>query len=92
MNHAESADMYAQFAETAQQNEYAWNYGKGPATSQTIGTVDSKNRMICFPCGYSQSSIEMSFRFLTVDRPSPDECVQYRQSISSMHTHVHKAS
>lgn len=49
-NNEESAQLYAEFAKVAEQNEYAWNYGQEPPTSEMIATVTKKNRMICFPC------------------------------------------
>ena len=45
--------MYAEFAEIAEQNEFAWNYRQGAPGSRVIGTVTEKNRMICFPCTHS---------------------------------------
>ena len=48
-NNAESAQMYAAFAKSASQNEYAWTYGKTAESEQTIATVSKRNRMICFP-------------------------------------------
>lgn len=48
-NHAESAQMYADFAKVAEQNQYAWNYGSPAETVESIGTVSKKNRMICLP-------------------------------------------
>nr|POF14438.1 hypothetical protein CFP56_74918 [Quercus suber] len=48
-NHAESADLYAEFAKVAELNEYAWNYGNTTETRDSIGTVSKKNRMICLP-------------------------------------------
>jgi len=49
-NHDESAQMYAEFAKVAEQQPYAWNYGKKASTKQDVGTVTKRNRMICFPC------------------------------------------
>ncbi|KAK3116416.1 hypothetical protein LTR53_003209 [Teratosphaeriaceae sp. CCFEE 6253] len=49
-NHAESAQMYAEFADVAGDNENAWSYGKQAETAESIGTVSKKNRMICTPC------------------------------------------
>ncbi|TKA69245.1 hypothetical protein B0A55_04268 [Friedmanniomyces simplex] len=48
-NHAESAQLYAEFAKVAESNEYAWSYGNEAETAQSIGTVSQKNRMICTP-------------------------------------------
>ncbi|KAF2437113.1 hypothetical protein EJ08DRAFT_602057 [Tothia fuscella] len=48
-NNQESATLYAEFAQTASKNPYAWNYGKSAETEESIGRVSSKNRMICFP-------------------------------------------
>ncbi|KAK6359269.1 hypothetical protein TWF696_000432 [Orbilia brochopaga] len=47
-NNRESARLYANFAQVAAKNPYAWNNGR-PATENTIATVGGKNRMICFP-------------------------------------------
>jgi hypothetical protein len=49
-NNKESAELYADFARVAEQNPFAWNYGKPAATEEVIGTVSKKNRMICYPC------------------------------------------
>lgn len=48
-NHAESAELYAQFAQVAETHELAWNHGRKALTADEIGTVSKKNRMICFP-------------------------------------------
>ncbi|KAI5358138.1 Putative thiolase-like protein type 1, additional [Septoria linicola] len=48
-NHQESAEMYADFAAIASQNENAWSYPSHPETQSSIATISSKNRMICFP-------------------------------------------
>lgn len=48
-NNRESAKLYGEFAKVAENNPYAWNYGK-EVTEEFIGTVSKKNRMICFPC------------------------------------------
>ncbi|EXJ72739.1 uncharacterized protein A1O5_03886 [Cladophialophora psammophila CBS 110553] len=48
-NHDESAQLYAEFAQVAEKQPYAWNYGKPAATKEVIGTVTKRNRMICFP-------------------------------------------
>ena len=45
--------MYAEFAEIAEQNEFAWNYRQRAPSSEVIATVTEKNRMICFPCTHS---------------------------------------
>ncbi|KAF2270644.1 hypothetical protein CC78DRAFT_485516 [Lojkania enalia] len=47
-NHAESANLYAEFSKIAASHPYAWNYGK-PHSAEEIGTVSNKNRMISFP-------------------------------------------
>lgn len=52
-NNKESAQMYAEFAKIAEQNEFAWNYGQRAPNSEVIATVTAKNRMICFPCTHS---------------------------------------
>lgn len=49
-NHAESAEMYAEFAQVAQQNPNAWFHGGPEQTAESIGTVSRQNRMICWPC------------------------------------------
>ncbi|KAK5175147.1 uncharacterized protein LTR77_000284 [Saxophila tyrrhenica] len=48
-NHRESAQMYAEFASVAEQNQYAWSYWSPAETEESIGTVSKKNRMICLP-------------------------------------------
>ncbi|KAE8407113.1 hypothetical protein BDV37DRAFT_291351 [Aspergillus pseudonomiae] len=48
-NHQESAQLYANFAEIAATNPVAWNYGRAPATIDSIATITKKNRMICSP-------------------------------------------
>jgi hypothetical protein len=50
-NHRESAALYAYFSQIASQNPYAWNNGMEAQTTDSIGTLSKKNRMICFPCG-----------------------------------------
>ncbi|KAK0276805.1 hypothetical protein LTR35_010199 [Friedmanniomyces endolithicus] len=42
-NHAESAQLYAEFAQVAKANEYAWSHGNETETAQSIGTVTKKN-------------------------------------------------
>lgn len=49
-NNRESAELYAEFAKTAEQNSSSWSYGKPAETAASIGTVSKKNRMICLPC------------------------------------------
>lgn len=48
-NNRESAKLYSGFADVAEKNPVAWNYGKH-ISEEFIGTVSKKNRMICFPC------------------------------------------
>ena len=48
-NHAESAQLYAEFAKVAEQHPYAWNYGSPAESAESIGSVSKKNRMICLP-------------------------------------------
>ncbi|KAK4868745.1 hypothetical protein LT330_006947 [Penicillium expansum] len=48
-NHQESAELYANFAQIAQNNPLSWNYGKRAATVESITTVTKNNRMICSP-------------------------------------------
>ena len=50
-NNRESAEMYAEFAKTAEQNPMAWSFGKPAETAESIGTISKNNRLICFPCG-----------------------------------------
>ncbi|ORY08858.1 acetyl-CoA acetyltransferase, partial [Clohesyomyces aquaticus] len=47
-NHEESAMLYAQFSEVADENEVAWGQGKRE-TVESVGRVTGRNRMICFP-------------------------------------------
>lgn len=49
-NHEESAQLYADFAKVAEQNEFAWFYGQEAPTAEVIANVTEKNRIICFPC------------------------------------------
>ncbi|KAK0353603.1 hypothetical protein LTR33_005977 [Friedmanniomyces endolithicus] len=58
-NHAESAELYAEFARVADLNEYAWSYGNEPETAQSIGTVTKKNRLICTPCETSATELSL---------------------------------
>ncbi|KAJ9629407.1 hypothetical protein H2203_001780 [Taxawa tesnikishii (nom. ined.)] len=48
-NHQESARLYAEFAEVAEKNSFAWSHGKLAGTEESIAKVTKKNRMICFP-------------------------------------------
>ncbi|RMY54556.1 hypothetical protein D0865_04647 [Hortaea werneckii] len=49
-NHAESAAMYAEFAQIAARNPYAWSYGGKVESEEMIARVEEgRNRMICFP-------------------------------------------
>lgn len=48
-NSKESAQLYADFAKIAEQNEFAWNYAQPAPTAGVISDVTEKNRMICFP-------------------------------------------
>lgn len=52
-NNEESAQLYAEFANVAAENERAWQYGKAAASKEFIGTVSKKNRMICSPCEFA---------------------------------------
>ncbi|KAH0833767.1 thiolase [Fonsecaea pedrosoi] len=47
-NFQESANLYGEFAAVARKNPNAWFYGNSE-TAESIKTVTSKNRMICFP-------------------------------------------
>ena len=47
-NNEESAKLYAEFSKIASTQEYAWSHGASQ-DEKAIGTVSSKNRMICFP-------------------------------------------
>ncbi len=49
-NHKESADLYADFAQVAAKSPFSWAHGQEPETSESIGTVTRRNRMICSPC------------------------------------------
>jgi hypothetical protein len=49
-NHAESAKLYAEFAQVADKNPFSWNYGSPAETEKSISTVEKRNRMICLPC------------------------------------------
>ena len=62
-NHAESTSMYAEFAKIAAENEVAWNYGH-VESEETIGRVEGKNRMICFPCTWPLRYYEWSPRVI----------------------------
>jgi hypothetical protein len=48
-NNDESAELYGNFADVAERNPYAWNYGRNVGRD-AIGTLSKKNRMISFPC------------------------------------------
>ncbi|KAL3486066.1 hypothetical protein BJX62DRAFT_242307 [Aspergillus germanicus] len=48
-NHAESARLYSQYARVAATHPISWTHGQCPNTERDIATVDSRNRMICFP-------------------------------------------
>jgi len=48
-NNKESATLYADFANVAEKNPVAWNYGQSGVTAEVIGTVSKKNRIICSP-------------------------------------------
>ena len=48
-NHDESARLYADFAQIAARNEFAWFHGKQPETVSSIATISKRNRMICHP-------------------------------------------
>jgi hypothetical protein len=48
-NNEESAKLYAEFSAVSEKNPVSWNYGRRDS-AEKIGTVDKKNRMICFPC------------------------------------------
>jgi len=48
-NDAETAKIYTNFAQIAEQNEHAWSYGKPAGSEEIIRTVSKRNRMICFP-------------------------------------------
>lgn len=49
-NMQESARLYAAFDEIACEKEFSWRFGQAPRNTETIGTVTSKNRIICTPC------------------------------------------
>ena len=48
-NNAESAQLYAEFAKVAEDNDYVWSKDTAQ-TAEIIGTVSKRNRMICLPC------------------------------------------
>ncbi|KAI7171894.1 hypothetical protein KC316_g3035 [Hortaea werneckii] len=49
-NHAESAALYAEFAQIAARNPYAWSHGGKVESEEMIARVEEgRNRMICFP-------------------------------------------
>ncbi|GAB7359019.1 hypothetical protein MBLNU230_g5092t1 [Neophaeotheca triangularis] len=48
-NNDESAELYAEFADVAAGNEFAWTYGGERETRESIGEVGGRNRMICSP-------------------------------------------
>lgn len=77
-NHEESSALYANFSKVATSNPYSWNYGNEVETSQSIGTVSKKNRMICFPC--KSFGVKCVGNSLTVrSRSTSNECFQYCQ-------------
>jgi hypothetical protein len=49
-NERESAELYAQFAKTAEKLPASWNFGAPAKTKDEILTVSEKNRMIYYPC------------------------------------------
>jgi hypothetical protein len=86
-NHKESAEMYAEFAKVAEQNQYAWSHGSKAETAESIGSVTKRNRMICLPC----KSMAFEYRgTANMIRSSPDERFQYDQSRRSMHIDFHR--
>lgn len=52
-NHLESARLYGKYAQIAAGNPMAWTFGKQEETETTIGLVNTRNRMICFPCTFA---------------------------------------
>ncbi|KAF1990522.1 hypothetical protein K402DRAFT_230929 [Aulographum hederae CBS 113979] len=48
-NHRKSAELYADFAAVAAENEVAWSYGEPAMTARDIAAVGGRNRMICSP-------------------------------------------
>lgn len=60
-NHRESSDLYAEYANVAAKNPNAWFYGKEADTSEIIGTVTKKNRMISHPCEYFQALVHFNY-------------------------------
>lgn len=75
-NNAESAKLYAEFAQVANKNPLAWNFPRTAETEETIGRVSSKNRMICSPCTVGRS---LGYAELTSRRPSTDERFQHNK-------------
>jgi hypothetical protein len=66
-NHEESAKLYAEFSQVAQENEYAWNQGK-TIDEQDIARIDKNNRMICYPC---ETYFSLAFAQLTLYNQTP---------------------
>lgn len=83
-NNKESADMYYDFARTAEQNPYAWNYKRCVKNAAAIGQVSKENRMICYPC---LSSIVSDRDTLTGHRSFVNERVQHCKFSSGVCTH-----
>jgi acetyl-CoA acetyltransferase len=84
-NNTESAKLYAEFAQVANKNPLAWNFPRTAETEDTIGSVSSRNRMICSPCTTDRHSCHAK---LTSSRPSVDECLQYGESRRSSITDI----
>ena len=94
-NHAESAQLYADFARVAAENPRAWNHGAPAETAESIATVTKRNRMICLPCKSARARRESGrvFNLLTVAcsaifRPVTNECVQHGQLRGRVRAHV----
>jgi hypothetical protein len=52
-NMRESARLYGDFAKVAEGHEKAWSFGDNTETSESIGRVDGRNRLIFHPCEYT---------------------------------------
>lgn len=89
-NNDESAQMYAEFAEVASRNQYAWSYGPETDTKESIGTVSKSNRMICFPCEPLSSLPRSPVNFIDARRSFAHERLQQHQPRWRMHPDVHR--
>lgn len=86
-NHAESVAMYKDFADVAEKNQYAWSSGQHFEEAD-IGTISSKNRMICFPCMHP-ACVANRFNADLLRSPA-HECLQYHQPRRSGDSDFHR--